>query len=86
MKCLETCRKILNNESVDENALSEFIAEYCISQGREDGLKYIPVFMQLVHMGQFDIFDAIKRYCISNDKQLISLIYNGNAIKHWIVE
>jgi DNA-directed RNA polymerase specialized sigma subunit len=87
MKCLATCKKIIANEQVDVNELSEFIAEYCISQKREDGLPYIPVFIQLIQMGQFDLIEAIKRYCASNGKQFLSIIdKNGLIITQWIEE
>jgi hypothetical protein len=87
MKCLKTCQKILRNEQVDANEISEFLAEYCLSQGREDGLKYIPAFIQLLQMGQFDVIAAIKKYSAHNNKQFYSILdQGGNIIKQWIEE
>jgi hypothetical protein len=75
----------LANQDVTSEALASFVADYCLSQGREDALKYIPVFLQLLSMGQFDIVEAIKKYTEYSKKQFYSLILgDGRIIRQWI--
>jgi endonuclease V-like protein UPF0215 family len=84
MKHLETCNKILNNQQVTENELTGLVAEVCVEQKREDAIQYIPIFLQLLAVGQFNIIDVIKQHAAYNNKQFITLLHKGNAIKHWI--
>jgi hypothetical protein len=88
MKHLETCSKILANQQISAEELVPFLVDYCIAQGKkeQDITNNLPLILQLVQIGAFDIIYAIKEYTKISNKQLIALKdSNGVILNQYIV-
>lgn len=85
---VEIIKKILSNQNISINELSEFLIEYIkLFSGKEPNSNELQTMVQMIQIGMFDLNYMIKNACIKLNLQLYEITnQHGQLIKRYINE